>query len=102
MATPLDIITAGLAAFLIGVNLAFIVEYWDGLTQWFSFKLGATTMLLLYVGLSVALGSPAQWRVAIGLGACIVDTMAIARVWLTFQRAKRHSSDLVVYQHPPV
>lgn len=71
---------AGVAVFLVGINLAFIAELHGKLAGWFTAKLLGVTGLLAYVGLSVLLGDPTFWRALIAFVSVAVDLVAF--VWM--------------------
>ena len=77
----LRIVTAGLALFLVGANVAFLLHLGESLVSWFNFKIAAATLLLVYVSLSVLVGGPPPWRISIALFALIIDAIAVYRLW---------------------
>lgn len=79
--TYLHIAAGGLAIFLIGANLAFILHLGENVLSWFQFKLLAVTSLLVYVALSVLIGGPGIGRTTIAAVALLIDTIALYRLW---------------------
>lgn len=84
----LHIVIAGIALFLIGTNVAFLIHLSARLVPWFTFKIVAVTGLLVYVALSVLLGDPTWWRGLIGLAAVVTDSVAIYRMWTNIIEAQ--------------
>jgi hypothetical protein len=74
-------LAAGCGIFLIGVNLAFLLNLGNRLVPWFTFKIAAVTLLLIYVSLSLVYGNPATWRAVIGFIAMILDMVAVGWMW---------------------
>lgn len=70
------------AIFEIGVNLAIIAAYLQRF-NWLVFKMIATSMLLLFIALTmnVQLGEPPTWRLPLGGIAVLLDGVAIAWIW---------------------
>lgn len=77
----LHIAAGGLALFLIGANLAFIMHLGENILSWFQFKILAVTSLLVYVALSLLIGGPGATRTTIAAFALIIDTVALYRLW---------------------
>ena len=80
-------ISAGMGIFLIGVNLAFLLNLGTELVRWFTVKIMAVTTLLVYVVLSMTYGNPAVWRAWIGLIAMVIDCAAVFWMWWSVTRA---------------
>lgn len=97
--THLQIAAVILATFLVGVNLALLMEFWDGLASWFTLKVLAVMGLLVYVVLSAFLGDPSSWRMGVGIVACLLDVWAFYGVWNNLREAKVSGEDLNVYRH---
>jgi len=91
----LAVAVAGLAVFEIGVNAAIIYRFWP--EPWLTAKIGAVSLLLLYVCLSVVFGSPG-WRVWVGAVAVGVDMMAVRGVWRALVMAHQGDGILVAYR----
>ncbi len=72
----LFLFVGGMCVFLIGINVAFLIELHRQLVGWFVAKLFAVTFMLAYTGLSVLVGDPATWRVCIAFAAVAVDLLA--------------------------
>ena len=75
------IAVAGLGLFLIGANIAFLLHLGQGFFNWFQFKIVATTLLLVYVALSVLVGGPPASRTSIAAVALIIDCVAVWRMY---------------------
>lgn len=89
MSVLLHIVIAGIALFLIGTNISFLLHLSPRLMPWFTFKIVAVTGLLTYVALSVLWGDPSWWRGIIGLVAVVIDMVAIYRMWTSIIEASR-------------
>lgn len=76
----LNLFVAGICVFLIGVNVAFVLELWGRLAGWFITKMLGITGLLTYVAFSVLFGNPTAWRVGIAFVAVAIDLLAF--VWM--------------------
>ncbi len=76
----LYIFIAGVCVFLLGINVAFVIELRRKLAGWFSLKLLGVSGLLAYTMLSVLVGNPSLWRACIAFGAVLVDLVAF--VWM--------------------
>jgi hypothetical protein len=87
--SPLLVLGAGLALFLVGVNTAFLVNLGNNLTRWFTFKILAIDLMMIYVCLSLALGQPTTWRALIGVFALITDTFALVWMWSGITQLQR-------------
>lgn len=74
-------VIAGMALFLIGCNLAFLLHLGSRLVTWFNIKIAAITLLLAYVGSSAVWGNPDEWRVALGFVGLAIDVYAMYRMW---------------------
>lgn len=81
------VVIAGLAVFLVGANVAFLAHLGSRFVPWFTIKIVAVTLLLVYVATSVVWGSPDWWRLVIGLVAVVVDIYAIYRMWASIADA---------------
>lgn len=79
----LHLIVAGLCLFLVGANISFVAHLRSRVVPWFSFKISAVTLLLLYVASSVFLGHPTLWRLVLGFIATTLDTVALYRMWFS-------------------
>ena len=77
----LHIVIAGLALFLIGANVSFLLHLGARLVPWFRFKISAVTLLLSSVAASAIWGNPELPRLALSLGAVLVDVVALFRMW---------------------
>jgi uncharacterized membrane protein len=87
---------AMIACFLIGVNSIVLYRFWP--EPWLSLKVVAVNALLTYVTLSALLGSPAQWRLAWGLCALLVDCAAAIGLWAALDDSRRGDGVLVAYR----
>jgi hypothetical protein len=87
--SPLLVFGACLALFLVGVNTAFLMNLGNALTRWFTFKILSVDLLMIYVSLSLALGTPATWRALIGICAMLVDIFALGWMWAGISKLKR-------------
>lgn len=74
-------IIAAAGIFLLGVNLAFLLNLGSRLVRWFTFKITAVTAMLLYIVLSVTYGDPTVGRATIGFAAMCLDMLAVAWMW---------------------
>lgn len=92
----LHIAAGGLAIFLIGANLAFILHLGENVLSWFQFKILAVTVLLIYVALSVLIGGPGIGRTTVATFALLVDTVALYRLWANV--IKLHNGQIQVTQ----
>jgi hypothetical protein len=81
---------AGVALFLAGVNLAFLLQLGGKLVGWFKFKIAAVTAILIYVCLSFSYGSPATSRVVVGWFGLALDLGAIFWMWSSIERAREN------------
>lgn len=95
-ATTLGLLVATIATFLIGVNAALVYRFWP--EGWLTVKCFAVSGLLLYISLSVLYGTPATWRVAIGLASVLIDTVAVFAIWRALHKASEGDGILIAYQ----
>jgi hypothetical protein len=79
---------SGIALFLAGCNLAFLVMLGGKLVTWFKFKVFAMALTLVYVCMSFAYGSPANSRVVVGWTALLADIVAVFWMWISVERAR--------------
>lgn len=77
----LHISAAGLAVFLIGANLAFMIHLGESIRSWFQFKILAIMMLLIYVVTSLVLDSPGLGNSIFAFIALMIDAVAVYRLW---------------------
>jgi len=87
MTAFMHVVIAGLAVFLVGANVAFLAHLGRRFVPWFTVKIVAVTLLLIYVATSVVWGTPDWWRLVIGLVAVIIDIYAIYRMWVSIADA---------------
>lgn len=80
---------AGLALFLVGVNTSFLLYLGNHLTRWFTFKLLAVDLMLIYITLSLSFGNPATWRAVIGVCALVIDVGALAWMWSSIDKLQK-------------
>jgi hypothetical protein len=80
---------AGLAVFLVGANCAFLLNLGNRLTRWFTLKVGSVTLLMVYVALSLYVGSPDLWRACIGVAALLLDLVALGWMWYSIESLNR-------------
>ena len=69
------------SVFLVGVNIAFLINLGSSLVRWFQFKIVAVTIMLSYIALSLTIGNPDAWRASIGVVAMLVDMAAVLWMW---------------------
>lgn len=74
-------VIAGAGLFLIGVNMAFLLNLGNKLVRWFTFKIAAVTTMLLYMVLSLTYGNPTGARATVGLAAMLIDLIAVGWMW---------------------
>jgi hypothetical protein len=77
----LHLVAAGLAVFLIGVNVALLVQLEKYILSWFQFKIFGVTALLVYVCLSLVFGGVGLSRTVVGVIALVIDAAAVWRMW---------------------
>lgn len=80
------LLCAGMALFLFGANVAFLVNLGSRTVRWFKFKIAAITLLLGYVALSMFYGNPDAWRVSIGFSALLLDIVALVWMWRSIEK----------------
>jgi len=90
---------AASAFFLIGANVALLVEFGRFFSSWWTLKLSAVMVLLAYVTASMIYGNPDEFRVGIGVAAVLIDVFAFIRVYRAVRFADRDRLALVVF-HP--
>lgn len=78
---------AGVALFLAGVNVAFLLQLGGSLVGWFKFKIFAISLLLVYITLSFSYGAPNTDRVVIGWAGLALDLFAVFWMWVSIERA---------------
>jgi len=83
------IAVAGLGVFMIGANIAFMIHLGQRIFSWFQFKMFATTLLLIYVTLSVIVGGPPASRTSIAAVALVIDCLAIWRMYANMAAIKQ-------------
>ena len=88
MLTLLYVMGSGLALFLAGANVAFLVNLGRDLTGWFFFKIVAITGVLAYMSLSLYVGNPGPWRASLGVLALLVDLFALGYMWYGIESLK--------------
>lgn len=82
------VIGSGLALFLAGANVAFLVNLGRALTGWFFFKIVAITGVLAYMSLSLYLGNPGFWRGSLGILALMIDLFALGYMWYGIEKLR--------------
>jgi hypothetical protein len=87
---------AVVSTWLIGVNAAIVYRFWP--EKWLTLKIAATSGLLAYCALSALYGTPAQWRLLLGLCAICVDAGAIAGMWDALRIARAGDGVLIAYR----
>ena len=83
------LLCSGMALFLFGANCAFLVNLGSRTVGWFKFKIAAITLLLGYVSLSMFMGAPDGWRVAIGFCALLLDIFALVWMWRSIEKMSK-------------
>ena len=96
--TLLDLTVVCLVCLLVGAHIAFLFEFWNGSTLWVRFRIVGVVVLLIYVGLSVALGAPDEWRVVIALLACLLEIGLFSTVRHAFSVARSEHTELLAYR----
>ncbi len=79
----------GICVFLMGTNLAFVIELRNKLAGWFSTMLIGGSLLLAYTGLSVLVGNPSMWRACIAFAAVSIDMLAFFWMYTNVQNLHR-------------
>lgn len=82
----LRVTVSGLAVFLVGANIAFLVHLGPRMVRWFTLKVSAVILLLTYVASSVVWATSATWILALGLAAVTLDVVAVYRMWVANDR----------------
>lgn len=77
----------GIALFLAGVNIAFLLQLGGSLVGWFKFKIFAISLLLIYITLSFTYGQPDTSRVIVGWTGLALDLFAVFWMWVSIERA---------------
>lgn len=79
---------AATALFLVGINLAFLLQLGSRLVPWFRFKIAAVTLIFGYVCLSFTYGGPAGPRVFVGWAALVLDMVAVFWMWFSIETTR--------------
>ena len=80
---------SGMALFLVGANISFMLNLGSRVVAWFRFKVAAITLLLTYVSLSMWVGAPDAWRLGIGFAALVLDVFALVWMWHSIESMSR-------------
>ena len=88
MLTMLYAIGSGLALFLAGANIAFLINLGRDLTGWFTVKICAITLLMAYMSMSLYIGNPGPWRASLGIAALLADAFALFYMWYSIEKLR--------------
>lgn len=77
----IQLIGSSLSLFLMGANVGFLASIGQRVVPWFTIKIGAVTLLLGYVCLSLVFGHPSWSRSIFGLFALVADCVALLWMW---------------------
>jgi hypothetical protein len=77
----LHILGAGIALFLVGINIALLIHVKDSILTWWQFKLAAVTLMLVYIATSLAFGGVGLGRTVFGIIALCIDAVAVWYMW---------------------
>lgn len=92
-----QILVAAAASVLVGANIALLVEFGSRLASWWTFKLMAVSILLVYITSAMIYGNPAWWRTLLAAVAIGIDVLAFVRVYRAISSARRDQVELVIY-----